>query len=139
MTRVMVVDDNKVWGDLLVDYLQEQGWHAECFDRLRSVAEVRAWRPDVMLLDVQMPVLRGDDLLRAMRNCPQLRDTPVIMLTGAAQLDTDIVEMCQAWLTKPVDLRVLSRRIHDVMEQRDTVWSPQPDSPLWEKHSQRRW
>ncbi len=134
--RVMVVDDNRVWGNLLVEYLEGEGWHAQCFDRLQSMAEVKAYRPDIVLMDLDMPVVRGDDLLRDMRQCPELKSIPVIMLTGATRLDDDIVALSQSWLTKPVDLRMLSRRIHELTAAPPgQSWVRESGKTRWERDS----
>jgi len=67
----------------------------------------RAPCPDLILLDLHLPEVDGRTLLREIRNCPQLREVPVLIMTGTAG-DEDIAEFdeldVQGFLVKPIDL-----------------------------------
>ena len=59
---------------------------------------------EVLLLDLNLPELKGDELLALLRQTPAMRGLAVILLTAASELD------CQARLAKPVDLAELRRQ-----------------------------
>lgn len=77
-----------------VDFLFQRGEHAD------------APRPDMVLLDLNLPRLNGDEVLEEIRESSELRTLPVVVLTGS-KAQEDIVksyELCaNAFLTKPID------------------------------------
>ncbi|MES9871833.1 MAG: Hpt domain-containing protein [Candidatus Sedimenticola sp. 6PFRAG7] len=80
---VMVVDDSitvrKVTGRLL----ERHGMHVvTAKDGVDAVAQLQDHRPDIMLLDIEMPRMDGYELARHMRNSEALRDIPIIMITS---------------------------------------------------------
>ncbi|OOZ37021.1 Hpt domain-containing protein [Solemya velesiana gill symbiont] len=80
---VMVVDDSitvrKVTGRLL----ERHGMHVvTAKDGVDAVAQLQDHRPDIMLLDIEMPRMDGYELARHMRNSEELRDIPIIMITS---------------------------------------------------------
>ena len=95
--------DTKVTGHLSVvpdgiaalDFLHRRGPH------------VRAPRPDLILLDLNLPRMSGHDLLKAIKEDPALRQIPVCVLTSS-QADSDLLKAydlhANAYLTKPADI-----------------------------------
>ncbi len=58
-----------------------------CPDGTDALAEVDAFAPDLILLDVMMPTLSGPDSMRALREKPALRDTPIVLMSARALPD----------------------------------------------------
>jgi CheY-like chemotaxis protein len=80
---VLVVDDNENMRDVVSWCLRGEGYRvltaADGAEALRRMAEHRV---NVVILDLQMPVLDGTGVLAVMKATPRFRDTPVVMLTG---------------------------------------------------------
>lgn len=104
--RVLVVDDNPETVSLIEDAFAMAGFSvcsacngAEC---LCALAEDQ---PDLLIMDVYMPVLSGLDALRLLRQNPDTKELPVILLTGSGE-DDDVRAGLSAgadlYLTKPV-------------------------------------
>jgi len=83
-------------------------------------------KPDIILLDINMPVMDGHEMLERLKNCPDLKDTPVIMLTAysdrkdiAKAADLGIAD----YITKPFDFTELVEKISNALENktRDNV------------------
>jgi DNA-binding response OmpR family regulator len=117
-TRIMVVDDEPAIGKLLLYQLSGFGYQVSYIqDGLSALQHLTADRPDLVLLDVMMPQIRGWEI------CRQIRDystVPVIMLT-AKSADPDIVTGLQAgaddYVTKPFSMAQLHARIEAVLRR----------------------
>lgn len=115
LTREML-HDSKVQNDLLVANTAEE---AEAI--LGLTGETDHPRPDLVLLDIDLPVKSGHELLSEIKSDDQLRRIPVVMLTGS-EAEEDIVksydEYANAYVTKPIDLNEISR----VVKAIDDFW-----------------
>ena len=114
---VLMVDDDKGDVDLTMAALEETklanefftvGDGIECMRFLRQEGEYAGSpRPDVILLDLNMPRMNGLETLAAIRADPALRTIPVVVLTTSAA-DEDVVKSytlsANCYVTKPVDL-----------------------------------
>jgi signal transduction histidine kinase/DNA-binding response OmpR family regulator len=113
--RVLLADDNADLRDYIGRLLADHGYQVQTApDGEAALAAVRAARPDILLTDVMMPKLDGFGLLAAIREDPELRDLPIVMLSARAGDDAK-VEGLQAgaddYLTKPFSARELLARI----------------------------
>src|SRR5688500_20130424 len=109
--RLLVVDDNKVSRLLLARGLEQQG-HAVTFaENGRLALDMLRGRPfDLVLLDVIMPELDGQQVLAALTGDPDLRDIPVIMISASDELDSVVrcIELgAEDYLTKPLNAVLL--------------------------------
>lgn len=121
--RVLVIDDNKMFRDLVTDQLNELNFEANSVESgeeaLKSLAEADC---DVALLDIKMTGISGLDTLRRIR---QMEDAPeVIMLTADTSLSTGIEAMrlgAYDYLTKPTTLDEMEAVIRKADEKRRLV------------------
>jgi chemosensory pili system protein ChpA (sensor histidine kinase/response regulator) len=82
-TTVLVVDDMPDARDVLARLLRRQGYVAATADHgLHALAQVDAVQPDLVLLDLTMPVMDGVEVLRRLRADPRYADLPVVVFTG---------------------------------------------------------
>jgi CheY-like chemotaxis protein len=95
-------------GEQAIDYLKGRG---------EFTAAGAAPRPDLILLDLNMPKVDGREVLRQVKTESNLRDIPVIVLTTSQQ-ETDIVRSydlgCNSFITKPVDLESFVHAIREL-------------------------
>jgi two-component system sensor histidine kinase/response regulator len=81
--RVLVVDDNDDLRDILVLILSETGFEtSEASDGRQAIDVARSVRPDVIIMDIFMPIMDGLTATAEMQNDPLLRDIPVIAQTA---------------------------------------------------------
>ncbi|MFB6231736.1 MAG: response regulator [Salinibacter sp.] len=113
LTREML-RESKVRNDLMVAHTAE-----EAEDILGLTGEDERPRPDLVLLDLDLPVKSGHDLLQEMKSHPTLRRVPVIVLTSS-EAEEDVVksydEHANAYVTKPVDLDEITTIVQSVDE-----------------------
>ena len=105
MTKILIADDERVVRELLVAILFDAGYDViEAKDGGAASRSVRAERPDLMILDVRMPVMDGFAVLRELRADPDTVDLPVIMLSGHPAIEGQLAAWelgVQHYLTKP--------------------------------------
>jgi CheY-like chemotaxis protein len=115
---VCVIDDEREVCDLLRLLLESRDFRCIVAHDGRSGLEaVRRHRPNAIVLDVMMPEMNGHDVLVELRKDPDLREIPVLMMTGLTEGDrrTD-EEWCallgvRAFISKPLHLDKLLERL----------------------------
>lgn len=109
--KILVVDDDADSRLMLKTYFEADGFDVSLaedgYDAVEKALEIH---PDLVLMDMAMPLVDGVNSARAMRQHDELRSTPIVALTGfgsfykARALDAG----CNAVVSKPVDFRTLS-------------------------------
>ncbi len=122
---VLIVEDDKNIAELLQLYLEKQGYAVTvAYDGGQGLEKFRTIQPDLILLDVMMPVMDGWTLCRTIR-CDS--KTPVIMLTAKSQLDDKIAGLqsgADDYITKPFEMREVLARIEAVLRRSDRNAEP---------------
>jgi two-component system KDP operon response regulator KdpE len=120
-TCVLIVDDDPAARQQLRAALQRERDVAEAVDGLDGIRAYQQIRPDLVLVDAEMPRLDGFELLRRIR---ELGDTPVIVLADKAS-SADAVRALRAgaddFLAKPADAEVLAARVDAVLRRARSV------------------
>ncbi|KAF0182014.1 MAG: response regulator [Hyphomonadaceae bacterium] len=106
--RVLIAEDNAENLDMLRRRLERRGYAVfAAQDGSIAIEQTLALKPDIVLMDVSMPVLSGLEATRAIRQNPEIAGTPIVALTAHA-MDGDRARCleagCDAYATKPVDL-----------------------------------
>ena len=121
--RVLVVEDEQDIAGLIKHALERSGdasveLVARGDEALRSIA---GRQPDLVILDLNIPVLSGDELCRILRQQPETRQLPIIMLTARTS-EADRVSGLDLgaddYVTKPFSLRELGARVRAVLRRR---------------------
>jgi CheY-like chemotaxis protein len=115
MARLLLVEDHEEIWDFLSRRLRRKGHEVSlAFDGREGVEKVRAERPELVLMDVNLPVLDGYSAVRELRQDPSLGDVPVIALTAHAMSgdrDKAIEAGCTDYHPKPIDFSLLLKQI----------------------------
>jgi two-component system cell cycle response regulator DivK len=118
--KVLVVDDNPISRELIHEVLENSDLTVvEAENGEEALNMIVLERPDIVLLDIQLPVFDGYEVLRRVRSDPRLNKLPVIALTAyAMQQDREkaFAAGFDDYITKPIDaaaLRVQVRKILD--------------------------
>src|SRR5438046_8323510 len=83
--RVLVVEHNRDMSGVIGDCLRSDGFHVtSAFDGAEGYDKTTTAQPDVVLTDIMMPKMSGDELVRRLRQRPELDSTPIVVLTSKA-------------------------------------------------------
>ena len=105
--RILAVEDDPDTAEAVRAVLQDEGHEVRvALDGRKALAELAGWQPDVVILDLLLPALSGHALLRYLRDLPEYRQVPVLVMSGAlptlAKLDG-----ATSVLAKPFELAQL--------------------------------
>jgi CheY-like chemotaxis protein len=119
MKRILLVEDNEMNRDMLSRRLQKKGYDVICVaDGEAAVATTKNERPDVVVMDLSLPLVDGWEATRRIKADPDTRRIPVLVLTAHA-METDreraMAAGCDAFDTKPVDLPRLLGKIEALL------------------------
>ena len=115
---VLVVEDDKNIAELLQMYLEKEGYAVTvAHDGGAGLSKFRAIQPDLVLLDVMMPVMDGWSVCKAIRTESQ---TPIIMLTAKGETDDKVTGLktgADDYITKPFEMKEVLARIEAVLRR----------------------
>src|SRR6202022_2583031 len=114
-SRLLIVDDNEMNRDMLARRLERKGYIVGLAENAKNLLQrVKQDAVDLVLLDIEMPVISGLDALKALRGLYSAAELPIIMVTAKTQSE-DIVKALDLgandYLTKPIDFPVAVARI----------------------------
>jgi len=113
--RILVVEDHQDNRQILRDLLTSSGFDiVEANDGQAGVHAAKKHRPDLILMDIQLPILDGYEATRQIKSDPNLRSIPVIVVTSYALSGDDQKAReagCDAYVTKPYSPRALLAKI----------------------------
>ena len=115
MPKILLVEDNEMNRDMLSRRLLRSGYEviiAE--DGARSVAMAASDRPDLILMDMSLPVIDGWEATRRIKATPELSKIPIIALTAhamATDREKALEAGCDDYDTKPIELQRLLGKI----------------------------
>ena len=115
---VLVVEDDRNIAELLQMYLEKEGYAVTVAnDGGQGLSKFRAIKPDLVLLDVMMPIMDGWAVCKAIRAESQ---TPVIMLTAKGETDDKVAGLksgADDYITKPFEMKEVLARIEAVLRR----------------------
>jgi CheY-like chemotaxis protein len=122
MTRVLVAEDNAVNRELLRELLETAGYEVlEACDGQQALHMIEQTQPDILLLDIGMPVLDGFAVVRKIRENPRLATLPLLAVTAyAMQGDREKIlnSGFNGYLSKPVNARSLTEELDRLLGKR---------------------
>lgn len=126
MARILVVDDDSAIARMLVDFLTMSGFQAASEpDGLRALQHVDLRQPDLILLDLMLPVVNGVEVAKRLRKDPANQHIPILAITAIDQPDEFAeVLMVDSIIRKPLDLEKLGSLIDQLLNTADDSADP---------------
>lgn len=118
--RLLLVEDNEMNRDMISRRLMRRGFEV-CFaeDGEQGIAQARQEKPDLILMDMSLPVMDGWEATRRLKSQPETQQIPVVGLSAhAMQGDREkaLASGCDDYDTKPVDIARLTEKIGALLE-----------------------
>lgn len=121
MSKILLVEDNEMNRDMLSRRLQKRGYEiVMAFDGAQGVEMAQSAAPDLILMDMSLPVMDGWEATRRLKADPATHQIPVIALTAHAMSDDREKAMeagCDEYDTKPIDLERLLPKIQKLLSK----------------------
>jgi|ERR1700674_574437 len=120
MNKILVAEDNPVNLELLREILEAGQYQVvEAGDGLEALAKIEENQPDLVLLDINMPVLDGFGAIRQIRAQPRYSRLPVVAVTAYAMKDDReriLAAGFNGYVSKPIDAAALLRELQQLKE-----------------------
>jgi PAS domain S-box-containing protein len=122
--KILVVDDNAAMLKATVRILEHGGYEVtQAIDGAEALRQVRALRPDLVLLDVMLPDISGPEIVRQMRAEPELADISLVLLssqqTGPEQQSSGLDAGADGYIARPIANQELLARVRSHLRQRE--------------------
>ena len=125
---MLVVDDEESILELLKYNLEKEGYSVEtATDGMKAVEMARKFLPDLVLLDIMMPVMDGVEACRRIREIPEIQKTFIIFLTARSEEYSEVAAFdvgADDYITKPIKPRALLSRIQAIFRRDPKVNAP---------------
>jgi CheY-like chemotaxis protein len=122
MPKILLVEDNEMNRDMLARRLEKRGYTVViAVDGQNGVALARSEKPDLILMDMSLPIIDGWEASRQLKADPAMAPIPIIALTAHAMAEDRekaLAAGCNEYETKPVDLANLLAKIEVLLRPR---------------------
>ncbi|MEL6269153.1 MAG: response regulator [Chloroflexota bacterium] len=119
MPKILLVEDNEMNLDMLSRRLQRREYEIlVAMDGAKGVEVARSEKPDIILMDMSLPVMDGWQATRILKGDPETRDIPIIALTAhaiAGDREKCLAAGCDEYESKPVKFPQLLDKIRDFL------------------------
>ncbi len=106
--KILIVEDNDLNLKLFRDLLTAHGYEIfETKEGLEAIMLTRRERPDLILMDIQLPEISGLDVTRRLKSDQSIRHIPIIAVTAFAMKDDEekiLAAGCEAYVSKPISI-----------------------------------
>jgi len=124
MFKILLVEDNEMNRDMLTRRLQRKGYEVViAADGKEAVRKAQSQTPDLILMDIRLPVMDGWEATRRIKTVPETQSIPIIALTAhamAGDMEKCMDAGCDDYDTKPIDLSRLLEKMQALLSNYDS-------------------
>lgn len=126
--RILIVEDERQLTEVLSYNLQREGYEVSvAHDGQEGLRKAQSMLPDLILLDLMLPVMNGLDVCRELRVGERTKEIPIIILTAKAEETDQVVGFSMGaddYVTKPFSVKVLLQRIKALQRRKEGTIEP---------------
>ena len=121
MTKVLVVEDNELNMRLFSDLLKSRGYEVfQCTEGGSAIETVKKIHPDLVLMDIQMPIVDGLTATKVIRETDEIAQTKIVAVTAFA-LPGDFERIkaagCDGYISKPISIPTFFKTIDEILQK----------------------
>ena len=124
MFKILLVEDNEMNRDMLTRRLQRKGYEVViAADGKEALRKAQSQTPDLILMDIRLPVMDGWEAMRRIKTVPETQSIPIIALTAhamAGDMEKCMDAGCDDYDTKPIDLPRLLEKMQALLNNQDS-------------------
>lgn len=124
MFKILLVEDNEMNRDMLARRLERKGYEVViAIDGQEAVRMAQSLTPDLILMDIRLPVMDGWEAMRQIKIIPETQSIPIIALTAhamAGDMEKCLDAGCDDYDTKPIDLPRLLEKMQALLNNLDS-------------------
>ena len=113
--KILIVEDNDLNLKLFRDLLEANGYHVtDTKDGYEAIRLAASLRPNLILMDIQLPEISGLDVTRRIKADPDVKDIPIIAVTAFAMKDDEekiLQAGCEGYISKPISINSFMEKI----------------------------
>lgn len=121
-TKILVIDDDRSLAEILSYNLKQAGYEViVAYDGQDGISQAQLKTPDIILLDLMVPVVDGLDVCRRLRADSATKDTLIVMLTAKAEESDQLIGFslgADDYITKPFSVKILLERLKALRRRR---------------------
>ena len=122
--KILIVEDNPDSCAFLSQLLKVRGYSVQtASDGLQALFAVEEFRPDIIVSDIMMPGITGIEMVRVLRQSPQYREIPVLMISafGSGNLKEALQAGADSALHKPINFDQFFETLAQLLQRRSTT------------------
>jgi len=131
MPKVLVVDDEQDILELIRHSLAKEGFEVHvAANGAQAIEQARKVKPEIIIMDVMMPVMDGMEACRQLKDNPDTKNIPVIFLTARSEEFAELVGFeagADDYIAKPVRNRVLLSRVKAILRRGNAIQNQEPE------------
>jgi two-component system phosphate regulon response regulator PhoB len=132
--KILLIEDERSLVEILTANLEREGFEVfSARDGENGLRQARLRLPDLIVLDLMLPLKPGLEVCRELRAAPQTQDIPIIMLTAKAEETDELIGLTMGaddYVTKPYSIKVLIERIKKALRRRQARTELSPGTVL---------
>ena len=129
--KILIVEDDRSLAGVLEYNFSNAGYDVTCaHDGIDAINQARARSPDIIVLDVMIPLLDGIETCQRLRSEDSTRDTPILMLTAKGEESDHLTGFSAGaddYVVKPFSVRVLMERVKSLLRRHSRTHGPGSD------------
>ena len=127
-TKILIIEDERALVEILAANLEREGFEVfASYDGQDGLRQAQLKLPDLIVLDLMLPVKPGMEVCRELRTGPRTREIPIVMVTAKAEESDQLVGFAMGaddYVTKPYSVKVLIERIKKEVRKRQAQDEP---------------
>jgi two-component system phosphate regulon response regulator PhoB len=129
--KILIVEDDRALAGVLEYNFGNAGYEVYCAsDGMDGINQARSKQPDLIVLDLMIPVIDGIEVCRTLRGESATRETPILMLTAKSEEADQLIGFsvgADDYVVKPFSVRVLLERVKSLLRRQERITGPGAD------------